>query len=216
MIYLEDCRETLKKDMEYNYVLTSPPDFDELGLNPKKDSYDQFLYTWMPLLNPKGNLVSICISDRKVDSIIYTKHISCINVMEKCGWKLKSYKIWVKSYKINMFRLNYMHLLTFQKKPHKANLTKEFKEDVFLDESSYKFEGYGFGMSQSICEMLINEHTQEGNVVYDPFMGSGTTACAALSTNRNYLGSEISEEYKKISEKRIKGIDKRHSMWYSK
>ena len=207
MIHLEDCRETLKRDIVYDYILCSPPDFDELDLNPRKDTYDQFLYTWMPILKPKGNLVSICISDRKSNSRIYSKHISCINVMEKCGFSLKAHKIWVKSLKMDTFRMSYMNLLTFQKKPHKTNLTKEFKADVFVDESSHNVQGYSYGMSELVCALHIKEYTQEGNIVYDPFMGSGTTALAAIKTNRKYLGSEILQEYADIAENRIKELD---------
>lgn len=42
-----------------------------------------------------------------------------------------------------------------------------------------------------------------GSVIYDPFMGSGSTAIAAIRTNRNYIGSEISKDYVDLSEKRI-------------
>ena len=42
-----------------------------------------------------------------------------------------------------------------------------------------------------------------GDVVLDPFMGSGTTAVACLNTGRNYIGFEISEEYCEIARKRI-------------
>lgn len=45
--------------------------------------------------------------------------------------------------------------------------------------------------------------SNEGDLVYDPFMGSGTTAKAAKILNRNYLGSEINQEYIKIIEKRL-------------
>jgi len=41
------------------------------------------------------------------------------------------------------------------------------------------------------------------SVVYDPFMGSGTTAIACIKADRNYIGSEISEEYCTIAQKRI-------------
>jgi len=48
-------------------------------------------------------------------------------------------------------------------------------------------------------EKLAHDHiiswSNEGDLVYDPFMGSGTTAKMALHTNRKYIGSEISEEY---------------------
>jgi DNA modification methylase len=43
----------------------------------------------------------------------------------------------------------------------------------------------------------------EGGVIYDPFMGTGTTAIAALKSNRNFIGSEMSEEYIKICDKNI-------------
>jgi len=56
-------------------------------------------------------------------------------------------------------------------------------------------------------EQLANDHiiswSNEGDLVYDPFMGSGTTAKMALVNKRNWIGSEISEEYCKIIERRI-------------
>jgi site-specific DNA-methyltransferase (adenine-specific) len=54
---------------------------------------------------------------------------------------------------------------------------------------------------------LVKDHiiswTNEGDIIYDPFMGSGTTAKAAVQTKRLYLGSEISEEYYEIIKKRL-------------
>jgi len=56
-------------------------------------------------------------------------------------------------------------------------------------------------------EQLANDHilswSNEEDLVYDPFMGSGTTAKMALLNNRYYLGSEISKEYCKIIEQRL-------------
>ncbi|MCL2039529.1 MAG: site-specific DNA-methyltransferase [Bacteroidetes bacterium] len=46
--------------------------------------------------------------------------------------------------------------------------------------------------------------TNENDLVYDPFMGSGTTAKIAELLNRKWLGSEISREYCKIAEERLK------------
>lgn len=50
----------------------------------------------------------------------------------------------------------------------------------------------------------ISTWTNEGDLVYDCFMGSGTTAKAAISLKRQWLGSEISEEYVRIAEDRLK------------
>ena len=56
-------------------------------------------------------------------------------------------------------------------------------------------------------EQLANDHilswSNEEDLVYDPFMGSGTTAKMALLNDRYYLGSEISKEYCKIIEQRL-------------
>jgi DNA modification methylase len=56
-------------------------------------------------------------------------------------------------------------------------------------------------------ESLIADHikswSNEGDIVYDPFIGSGTTALAARSLGRNYIGSEISQEYCQIAESRL-------------
>ena len=57
-------------------------------------------------------------------------------------------------------------------------------------------------------ELLAQDHilswSNEGELVYDPFMGSGTTAKMCILNNRNWIGSEISNEYCNIIEERIK------------
>ena len=50
---------------------------------------------------------------------------------------------------------------------------------------------------------FINHFSKENDLIYDPFIGSGTTALSALNLNRNYIGSEISKEYCELAEKRI-------------
>ena len=50
----------------------------------------------------------------------------------------------------------------------------------------------------------ISTWSNEGDLVYDCFMGSGTTAIAAVKLGRNYIGSEISEEYTQLATERIR------------
>lgn len=50
---------------------------------------------------------------------------------------------------------------------------------------------------------LIQLYTFSGDIVLDPFLGSGTTAIAALKTGRKYIGFESDPEYVKRSEERI-------------
>lgn len=49
--------------------------------------------------------------------------------------------------------------------------------------------------SLSLFEALINKHSNEGDVVMDTFLGSGTTAIACKNTKRKFIGCEISQEY---------------------
>lgn len=54
-----------------------------------------------------------------------------------------------------------------------------------------------------LAEWLIELMCPVGGIVLDPFLGSGTTAVAAINTERKWIGCEINEEYKEIIEKRI-------------
>jgi len=205
MIYNDSCITTLNSDVKYDYVLTSPPDYNELGIDPKTDDWGNFLDSWVQLLKPSNNLVTICTSDRKSDGKIYPKHIKVIDVFEKNGWFLKKTNIWVKSYKVNMFRMNYMNILTFAKKPFKVK--NPHMVDVILDEKSPEVNGFKFGMSLLVCKMMIENHTNKGQIVYDPFMGSGTTAVAALECERKYMGSEIDKEVVDLCNERLQGYN---------
>lgn len=57
---------------------------------------------------------------------------------------------------------------------------------------------------EKLAEDLLLSWTNEGDLVLDPFAGSGTTLKMAKKNNRNYLGLEISNEYCKIIEERLK------------
>ena len=54
-----------------------------------------------------------------------------------------------------------------------------------------------------LWEELILDNTLEGEVILDPFIGSGTTAIAAINTNRNFIGIELEPKYVEIAKRRI-------------
>ncbi len=56
----------------------------------------------------------------------------------------------------------------------------------------------------SLCKYLINLTSQEGSLVLDPFMGSGTTAVACKELGRKFIGVEINEPYIQIALERLK------------
>ena len=54
-----------------------------------------------------------------------------------------------------------------------------------------------------LIEPCIKAGSEEGDIVLDPFMGSGTTALVAKSLQRHYIGCELHEEYGKLIQKRL-------------
>ena len=206
LLYNEDCLKTLERDIEYDYVVASPPDFNEITGDSKTNfSYTDFLKSFAELLNPKGNFVSICISDRKSGGQVISKHSMVIDVFKSLGWILHTHKIWVKSTGIDMFRLNYQHLLTFSRKKQTRALPTDFKPDVFVVNQT-KWGNYSYGMPVRIIELLVSAYTDKADTVYDPFMGSGTTAEACVNTKRNLKGSEINPEYAKMTLDRTESL----------
>lgn len=54
-----------------------------------------------------------------------------------------------------------------------------------------------------LIEPCIQAGSRDNDVVFDPFMGSGTTAAAALKNNRQYLGCELNPSYGQLQIERI-------------
>ena len=63
--------------------------------------------------------------------------------------------------------------------------------------------GHPAPFPQELPQRLIELYSFEGEVVLDPFMGSGQTALAAMATRRNYVGYELDKGYVALAEKRV-------------
>lgn len=112
---------------------------------------------------------------------------------------------------------------TYRKKKFSRNKDGEFNSnDYYIKEMVPDYNiwdfyvGGGNSTKDSIAfkhpaifpEELVKRHIEswsnEGDLIYDPFMGSGTTSKMCILTNRNYIGSEINEEYIEIEKERLK------------
>ena len=105
-------------------------------------TYEDFIKSFATKLNPVGNFVSICISDRKSGGQIISKHSIVIDVFKTLGYILHSHKIWVKGTGVNDYRVNYQHIMTFSRKGAKRKPVADFKHDPFM----------GSGTTAEACE----------------------------------------------------------------
>jgi len=74
------------------------------------------------------------------------------------------------------------------------------------EKSNIKRTGHPAQFPEALARDHIISWSNPGDLVYDPFMGSGTTAKMAHLLQRNWVGSEISQEYVDLANKRLKPV----------
>ncbi|MFH2039863.1 MAG: site-specific DNA-methyltransferase [Chloroflexota bacterium] len=80
----------------------------------------------------------------------------------------------------------------------------EFTKSVWtLPTESARKIGHPAPFPVELPKRLIELYTFAGEVILDPFMGSGQTALAAIQTGRHYVGYDVDEKYVKLAEKRM-------------
>lgn len=72
--------------------------------------------------------------------------------------------------------------------------------------STENFDGaHAAVMPSALAELCVLAGSREGDTVYDPFTGSGTTGLVSLRLNRNFIGSELNPDYAAMARRRIIG-----------
>ena len=85
-----------------------------------------------------------------------------------------------------------------------ANFDRGTLSDIWqIKRGKKKNKNHGAVFPEELVEMIINNFTNKGEIIYDPFMGTGTTAIVAKRLGRKFIGSEIGNEYYKFSNERL-------------
>lgn len=90
-------------------------------------------------------------------------------------------------------------IYTTFKKPIKKIV---FKQQGFISDSKDK-RYHPTQKPSELVQMLVEQFSKQGDIILDPFMGSGTTGIACMKTNRRFIGFELDENYFKIADERI-------------
>ncbi len=96
--------------------------------------------------------------------------------------------------------------------PHEVSITRDEFMDATLDLWEFPSEsatrvGHPAPFPVALPHRLIELHTYVGDLVLDPFMGSGTTAVAATLTGRNWVGYDTEAEYVEAARARVAAVD---------
>jgi site-specific DNA-methyltransferase (adenine-specific) len=120
---------------------------------------------------------------------------------ERAGFKFWKPLVWDKM-QIGMgyhYRSRYEFVLFFEK--GKRRLNNLGIADILTEKRVRN--GYPTEKPVGISEILIAQSTEPGDVVGDPFMGSGSVGVAAVNLDRNFVGNDVSEASLKLARERL-------------
>lgn len=89
-----------------------------------------------------------------------------------------------------------------------ANFERGTLNDIWEIKRGKKIsKDHGATFPEELVATIIENFTKEGEIIYDPFMGTGTTAIVSKKMNRKFLGSEIGEEYYALINSRLEELN---------
>ena len=127
---------------------------------------------------------------------------------EKVGFKFQQIIIWFKNNATpNRYYLNSYEMILMLRKGKAKNINNMGTKNVLQINNIIGNKKHPTEKPVELMEILIDNSTNKGDLVLDPFMGAGSTGIACKNLNRDFIGIEIDEKYFKIAEERITGTE---------
>lgn len=226
VIFNQDCRLGMR-DIQcesVNLVVTDPPfaiDFQKAGSQYnrkdenvlkgyneiKQEDYFDFTCDWLHechrVLTDTGSMFLVSGWSNLRD---------ILNAVEKIGFETINHLIWKYQFGVftkRKFVTSHYHILFLvkNKKNYTFNKIDHYPEDVLMIKREYWANKVKTPtrLPEELVSKIIAYGSNAGDLILDPFMGSGTTAVCAKKMERQYLGFEVVKEYVDFANNRIAG-----------
>jgi len=209
-VYQEDCRETMARmpDKCIDLIVTDPPFGMSFKSGHRKVSHKAIAnddnLEWLP---------SVLFEIKRVLKDNGHAYIFCsnhnlwrfLNQIEECGLPYKNLLIWQKNNTgmgdlLGDYAPQYEMIVYCSNGERKLNGRRDSN---ILSFPRTQNELHPTQKPVDLIRYLIIKSSEPGEVVYDPFMGSGTTAVASIEEGRSFIGSELEGDYCITANKRI-------------
>lgn len=205
-IHNEDCFEYMSrvKENTFDYIVTSPP--YNRKRNDKYQHFDDQNDNYFEFLN---NVISelLRITKKTVFFNIahnYYNRPDVLKIIGKYANDIKEIIIWEKTNPLPAQGTNitnaYEFFICFGERPQAK---RTYTKNIFKTSIAKMPEEHKAVMHQDACNHIFDCFITKSSLIYDPFLGTGTTALSAHEHNCFFVGTEISERYYQISKERI-------------
>jgi len=226
-IYNEDCLQTLSRmqDESIDLIITSPPynknhwiqnrsdkdgirviKYDSISDNLPQEEYveqqKKVIRECLRVLKPKGSLFYNHIDILHKHLTIHPTYIYDFPIKQVLIWDRTNTPKLDENYFMPTTEWIFWVKKNAESKPKMDRSKMPFKKNVIRIPPDTKNK-HPAPFPLSLANNFVLGCTDIGDVVYDPYMGSGTTALACVINNRKFVGSEISKAYYNAACKKI-------------
>ncbi|MCE7743211.1 MAG: site-specific DNA-methyltransferase [Candidatus Heimdallarchaeota archaeon] len=228
LISYDDCIEGMKAlpDESVNMVLADPPfgiEFHKMETmynrksenvvegyqEVKIENYDQFTFEWIkeiPRIMKEDAGAWIFSGWTNLKDILFALEMNNLSVVNHIIWKYQ-FGVFTK----RKFVSSHYHILfaVKNKKKYFFNKIEHYPEDVWIINRKYMpgIKKNATKLPTNVVLRCIDFGSRPGDLIFDPFMGNGTTATASKGSFRHFMGFEMNKDLKEIIEWNLNKVE---------
>ena len=218
-LYCDDCLNIMKQidNESIDLIVTDPPYLIKYKTNRRKNKDHDFC---SEILNDDNEQLIIdyireCYRILKNNTAMYM-FCNCDKVdffkqeLENAGFKIKNMIIWVKNnWTAGDLKAQFgkqYEIIFLVNKGRKCFNGKRITDVWMFDKISGKKQLHQNQKPVDLLKQCILKHSDENDIIFDGFMGSGSTGVACIETCRKFIGVELDKKYFEIAKERIENL----------